>query len=109
MPNELSYKDYPNGDKAYFRDDTAREQIINNRVKVTGSAPIELTFTNGTADFNISDIAGATWIIGVLGWGARDAYCISLKNFANGIYTIHNVKNPTFTGKGYVVFVYITY
>lgn len=27
MPNELSYKDYPDGTKAYFRDDTAREQI----------------------------------------------------------------------------------
>lgn len=29
MPNELSYKDYPDGTKAYFRDDAAREQIAN--------------------------------------------------------------------------------
>ena len=24
MPNELSYKDYPDGTRAYFRDDVAR-------------------------------------------------------------------------------------
>ena len=27
MPNELSYKDYPDGTRAYYRDDTAREQL----------------------------------------------------------------------------------
>ena len=47
MPNnELSYKDYPDGTKAYFRDDTAREQIatVDSRVSAfTLGAPINIS------------------------------------------------------------------
>lgn len=107
MP-ELSEKVYPDGTVVKLRDDAAREQIISNRVKVTGSIPVDLTFTSGKAEFNKSNI-GATWIIAALSWGGDDAYCVSIKNYVNGIYTIHNVKNPSFSGTASVVFVYITY
>lgn len=53
MPNELSYKDYPNGTRAYFRDDTARTDIatINSSLTAQTLASTNYKATSGNFEY----------------------------------------------------------
>lgn len=69
MPNELSYKDYPDGTRAYYRDDTARTDIANKVKKL----PTQTTRYNFTAantyeytGVNVTCPAGHTYIVRAL-------------------------------------------
>ena len=128
---EMPYFVDGGGNKGYFKDSTAREQIgdlshtgftgdsvedqlyaakvlINgNSVKCT--APNNnpaLSFTNGIAEISKSDI-GASLIISVLAWGGNTSLSLGIRNWVQGKYYICNNTNPSFTGTLDVTFIYI--
>lgn len=60
MPNEISYKDYPDGTRAYFRDDTARGGVADINTALTKKLTLvehkkTTTGNNVTLDTTLQD------------------------------------------------------